>query len=282
LNRQILVNNGIFRYDQLKVKDLDDLKLDKNAKKILPLILRANNENKIIVGNSAEKLNLYAPACHLDIETTISGTDSAQLFMIGALMCGISSDESKHIELIRDSFSYERKSWNLRLLPYETHDEVRSFEQWTMKKTEKQMIQHFLRRLRMNNIQTIYHWAPFEHREFMNRKKRYPDLDWGALFEANWVDLCAYSKSKQLAIPGALNYSIKSIGKSLYHLNHITECWDDHSDTSNGLDAATQAGEYYMTRQLTPQMIHTMKQIQTYNEKDVTVMFQIAQVLNSL
>jgi hypothetical protein len=89
----------------------------------------------------------------------------------------------------------------------------------------------------------------------------------------NFLDLYSVFINEPITIKGALNYSLKTIAKTLYKHNLIQTSWSLNSQCNNGLDALVQANKLYSTKLNLE--LDDMKDISYYNEIDCKVLYEI-------
>ncbi len=92
----------------------------------------------------------------------------------------------------------------------------------------------------------------------------------------NWFDLLHFFKENNILILDALNFSLKTIAKSMYKYGMIKTVWDD--DISNGLDAMFFAWQEYIKLDDISES-KKFKDIIKYNEVDCKTTFEILQYL---
>jgi len=95
----------------------------------------------------------------------------------------------------------------------------------------------------------------------------------------NWADILKIFHEEPIIIKGALNFSLKTVGKALNNMGLIKDFWIENSNVKNGLDAMFQAYQLYQnTKDINENEI--MKEIIKYNEIDCSIMWEILNVLD--
>jgi len=141
----------------------------------------------------------------------------------------------------------------------------------------------------------LYHWSPYE-KIILNKLCNYFNLE---LLIFNWFDLADLFKIEPIIIKGALNFSLKTIGKAMYKNNMIDVIWDNN-DCSNGTDAIVSAYEIYKSSESiynmdkkeinteeniylteTNDTIKKLNKLIHYNEIDCKIMWSILNYLQS-
>ena len=110
----------------------------------------------------------------------------------------------------------------------------------------------------------IYHWGQIEN--FLYRKKM---AQYNIYFPLNFIDINQIFKKQQIFIKGALDYSLKSIGKAMYNNNLISIIWKD--DINNGFNAMF---EYFKLLKSSDynKSVHTIVE---YNYVDIKILHEI-------
>jgi len=127
----------------------------------------------------------------------------------------------------------------------------------------------------------IYHWSNFEQTILTKLCTKYNIT----LPIYKWTDILKMFHEEPILIKGALNFSLKSIGKALYDNRLIDVYWED-SDCKSGLDAMFQAYQIYnypSFTELTKSIYDNekMKIINRYNEVDCKIMWAILNYLRN-
>ena len=125
----------------------------------------------------------------------------------------------------------------------------------------------------------IYHWSNFEQIVLTKLCAKYTI----SLPIYTWTDILKIFHDEPIIVKGALNFSLKSIGKAMYDNKLIDVYWDD-SECKSGLDAMFQAYQIYNKLDLTDitTSIYDNKQmkiINKYNEIDCKIMWAILNYL---
>ena len=120
------------------------------------------------------------------------------------------------------------------------------------------------------------HWTNAEPINFKKAIKRH-NLDNKLIF----YDLYKLFKDNKIVIKGALNYSLKTISKSLKKYNYNETIWDNNSLCSNGLNAMLLAYKLYKKNNIIYGTEPIMQDIIKYNEIDCKVMMEILYYLRN-
>jgi hypothetical protein len=127
----------------------------------------------------------------------------------------------------------------------------------------------------------IYHWSNFEQTILTKLCTKHNII----LPIYKWTDILKIFHEEPILVKGALNFSLKSIGKALYDNKLIDVYWED-SDCKSGLDAMFQAYQIYSlpnSIELTKTIYDNekMKIINRYNEVDCKIMWAILNYLRN-
>ena len=122
----------------------------------------------------------------------------------------------------------------------------------------------------------LYHWSNFEPnilcRICNNLNIEYPNL--------RWTDILILFHTEPIIIKGALDFSLKSVGKALYKLKLIKTIWPKKSNNiSDGLEAMYEAFKIYQQK---TDIIKKMKQITLYNKIDCKIMWDILNAIHKI
>ena len=117
---------------------------------------------------------------------------------------------------------------------------------------------------------TVFHWSPAEKRFYNNSIIRYDHR----FDNINWFDFYMFFKDNNILVKGALNFSLKTIAKSMYNNNMINTIWDDNM---SGLDAMFKSWKEYNFGNIKNSKV--LKQVVRYNEVDCKTMFEILNYL---
>ncbi len=91
----------------------------------------------------------------------------------------------------------------------------------------------------------LYHWSAFEPLVLNKTCAKFGiSLD-PYIKILNWSDLLKLFHTEPILIKGALNFSLKTIGKKMYEQNMIQTCWSESNEIKNGLEAMVQAYQLY-------------------------------------
>ena len=145
------------------------------------------------------------------------------------------------------------------------------------KKDEDLMFKHFysyinkILKINKKTIAKFYHWSQAEVISYNKYKYNKHVNDNNFIF----YDLYNVFIKEPIFIKGALNYSLKTIAKTLYEHNLIDTTWNNKSPCSNGLNAMILAHNIYKENKDVDEFNLTMKEIIYYNEIDCKVMGEI-------
>jgi len=122
----------------------------------------------------------------------------------------------------------------------------------------------------------IYHWSNFEPLILTKSCTKHKLI----LPMYKWIDILKLFHDEPILVKGALNFSLKSIGKAMYEHKMIDTYWDD-SNCTNGLDAMHQAYTIYLNENKDDSITQNMqmKIINKYNEIDCKIMWNILNYL---
>ena len=134
--------------------------------------------------------------------------------------------------------------------------------------------------LKINNktIAKFYHWSQAEVISYNKFKSKNNVI----INDKHFIfyDLYNIFIQEPILIKGALNFSLKTIAKTLYNHNLIKSTWDTSSPCSNGLNAMILANKLY-DKDLNVNNEPIMKEIMYYNEIDCKVMYEIHSLIKS-
>jgi len=142
-------------------------------------------------------------------------------------------------------------------------------EEMLLKKFNKQIID-LENKYKMKS--TVYHWSNAERKFYNNSILRYNHI----FDKVNWYDFYLFFKDNNILIRGALNFSLKTIAKSMYNYNMINTVWDDNM---SGLDAMFKSWKEYNLGDVKKSKI--FKEVIRYNEVDCKTMFEILNYLKN-
>ena len=146
--------------------------------------------------------------------------------------------------------------------------------------SEKTMIDNFFEHIRdrTNNFTLdyrLYHWHSHEPREMKKAAERHGQPQWETL---TWFDLLVSFRSCGISVRNAFNYSLKSIGKSLYDLQKVKCMWPK-TGVFDGLNACVAAWESYrLKKEGKIESVldeESMQQVREYNRIDCEIMGEI-------
>jgi len=114
-----------------------------------------------------------------------------------------------------------------------------------------------------------YHWSSAEPRMLSSAVKRSPRLaDYPIIFE----DLLPPVREAPLTVKGALDFSVKSIGRALYELGEVQTAW---APEDSGLRVMIEGMKAYKTENPREALLHVLR----YNEVDCKIMWEILSFL---
>jgi hypothetical protein len=126
--------------------------------------------------------------------------------------------------------------------------------------------------IKNNKTNTLFiHWTNAEP-IFYNKQKLKFNLQ-----QKIFLDLYKVFISEPIVIKGALNYSLKTIAKTMYQHKLINTTWDNNNECNNGLNAMIIANNLYNTKNTITH--NDMKDIIYYNEIDCLVLCDILKYL---
>ena len=126
----------------------------------------------------------------------------------------------------------------------------------------------------------LYHWSNFEP-SVLNKLCNKYDIE-KPLYR--WTDILKLFQSEPILIKGALNFSLKTVGRMMYEHKLIDVYWSE-SNCKNGLDAMYQAYQIYLRHKCEEGSIcdnQQMKIIEDYNLVDCKIMWAILNRLRQM
>jgi putative phage-type endonuclease len=120
----------------------------------------------------------------------------------------------------------------------------------------------------------LYHWGSAENYLYSGAINRHPKIIRKISLITEWSDLLTLFKCEPIICRGMLNFSLKSVVKAFYDNMFIETNYD--TDVDNGLQAMVMAYECYKNNNV---QSYIMSNIQTYNEIDCKVMWEIIEYL---
>lgn len=129
------------------------------------------------------------------------------------------------------------------------------------------------------NIAKFYHWSNAEITFYNSFKNKNPNINFN---DQNYIfyDLYKIFVSEPISIKGALNYSLKTIGKILNKHGLIETTWEESKTCSNGLSAMVLANKIYEKRDCNIND-PIMEEIKKYNQNDCKVLYEIHQLIRN-
>ncbi len=265
--RRIANNNGIYKWSDKDCKaELLGFKKDKKRTNTINRILEANQSDSIIVPNKLIKNTLDWKSnktfeCFVDFETSCSiFNDITEVNVMNG---------NNYIFLIGLGYMCpETNLWNYKSFLAES----------ISKQGELNICKSFC--IFLKDLQNKYgecvlwHYSQAEVTAW-NHMLSNTNLKFNSLL---WKDLLKIFLEEPIGIKGALNYSLKSIAKALHSEGCIESDYTSLDGCNNGMDAALQAYKTYnecQKNKISVETHETMKDIITYNEIDVKVMWEI-------
>jgi hypothetical protein len=141
-----------------------------------------------------------------------------------------------------------------------------------------QYIEQIKKEMKMNNCHFV-HWYPAEPQCY--QKLKYRILKLGSnIPDLEFMDLYQLFRNEPITVNGALNFSLKSIAKSLNTHKLIDTCWDTNNPCSNGLKAMLLAHKVYKESNCAiDETNYIMANIIHYNMVDCKVLWEIINYL---
>jgi len=122
----------------------------------------------------------------------------------------------------------------------------------------------------------MYHWSNFEPLVLGKSCSKY-GINMPIF---NWIDILKMFHEEPIIIKGALDFSLKTVGKALYELGMINTIWSETDNINNGFDAMFQAYTLYGVKGSTD-FKNKMDTIKSYNHTDCKIMWDILNALNT-
>ena len=114
-----------------------------------------------------------------------------------------------------------------------------------------------------------YHWHDAENRMFNAAVRRLSEIgNYPLILE----DLLEHVRSAPFTVKGALNFSLKSIGRALYDLKEIDLMWEDENSYTSVMSRALDAYR-------TDDPYSAMGSVLRYNEVDCRMMYEILEFI---
>ena len=131
----------------------------------------------------------------------------------------------------------------------------------------------------LNNVDyqnvNLYHWSNFEPLILSKVCTKFNIVY--PIFK--WTDILDMFHSEPIIIKGALNFSLKTIGKSMYKHGMIKTIWKTNNIVSDGLSAMYEAYKIYLNnKSINTQLKHIIK----YNKVDCKIMWDILNALKKI
>ena len=270
--RNNALNNGITKWSDPKLNS-SILGVNGKNSKILDLILDINRStSKNIYPNKIEyNLNNWRDrdtlAFYVDFETLNNTVFEAREFSELEIN---SSNTNDLIFLIGIGYSYKNE-WKYK---YFLADELTNNIQIKMINDMNNFIEEISNFYNIYEF-NLYHWSNFEPMIFNKLCNKYNIEQ--PLY--NWSDILKMFHEEPIIIRGALNFSLKNIGKAMYDLGYITTIWDKSINIKNGLDAMYHSYNIYKNKN-NFNFEKEMEPIIKYNDIDCKIMWDILNALN--
>ncbi len=120
----------------------------------------------------------------------------------------------------------------------------------------------------------LYHWSNFEPL-ILNKASNKFNIIYPVF---KWIDILEMFHTEPIIINGALNFSLKTIGKAMHKHGMIKTIWDTENIVSDGLSAMYEAYKLYQNNNKINRL--QLKQIIKYNLIDCKIMWDILNALN--
>lgn len=139
-------------------------------------------------------------------------------------------------------------------------------------RAECQMFREVHRYLAEIGPYVAYHWSAAEPRMYAGAIQRSSRL---GRYEFNFCDLLEHVRNIPFTVQGALDFSVKSIGRALYQLGHVSTTW---APEDSGMIVMIEAMNAYKTQNPQKALEHVFK----YNEVDCKIMWDILRFLREV
>ena len=121
---------------------------------------------------------------------------------------------------------------------------------------------------KFNTFSNVYHWSNAEVSIYNRMNYKYGNI----YPHINWFDLLTFFKDNKILILDCLNFSLKTIAKSMNKYGLIKSNWS--GDLDNGLDAMFFSWKEYL-KLVDVNTSELFLKIKKYNEVDCKVLFEI-------
>ena len=146
---------------------------------------------------------------------------------------------------------------------------------YTVNKSDQEEKRNFIEFIdfvhRLSDNPLFIHWSNYEKTNFFRLIHKHK-IHLNTTYQFH--DLCDFFKGNQIAVKGAMNYSIKSIAKAMKNHGLIDSIWKE-SDCMNGLDAMYMSQNLYNRQKTITGKEKLFKQIRSYNQIDCKVMYEM-------
>ena len=132
-------------------------------------------------------------------------------------------------------------------------------------RAEYEMFQNVYQYLSTLGRYVAYHWSSAEPRMLSSAVKRSPRLE---DYPINFEDMLPAVREIPLTVKGALDFSVKSIGRALYDLGEVQTAW---APEDSGLSVMIEGMKAYSTENPWEALQHVLR----YNEVDCKIMWEI-------
>lgn len=260
-HRENALKHGIDKWTDKKLNS-KILGINGQNGKILDLILKVNNSKETLIYPKKIKYNLNnwidrdVLSFYIDFESintvVFNGISNEIIFMIG-VGYSINNEWFYKCLLINDLSETEQKRIIIEMIKC-----IRDISS--------------INKLDYQNV-NVYHWSNFEPSILSKACSKfnimYPIL--------KWTDILEIFHKEPIIIKGALNFSLKTVGKAMYELGMIKTIWKE-SKIVDGLAAMFEAYKIYLSL-VDVNKNKQMKEIITYNHIDCKIMWDILNAL---
>jgi hypothetical protein len=268
--RKLAFSQGVYGWNDDKcTSELLGFKDSPLASRI-DAILDINRQSEVYVkpekvkydGNQWRKRKDNEMEFFLDYETINSN--------FGKISGDVYFEGCEFIFMLGAGFINKNKTWEFKsfIMEYKTKESERkmldSFWDFINKKLKE-----------YKKTESIFiHWSQAEKIAYEKSQLRHLNLQ-----DKKLIDLYEVFIKEPIVVKGALNYSLKTIMKSLYKHNLVKTTWNTSNPCSNGLNAMLLAHKCYEKNEKVTNNILTIKNIEEYNEIDCKSLWEIIEYL---
>lgn len=281
-NRALAIANGITKWSDPKLNS-KIMNINGKTGEIIDLMLKFNRNElgdsliypATIKSDYNEWYNGDKLAFYVDFETV-----NCNIFESKEIVCDLDGDMTRDrdndlIFMIGVGYSV-LNNWDYKCLI------VESLSDDHQKDLIKQMFNYIKEIQDKYNDHTdvnLYHWSNFEPTVLNKLCNKY-DIE-KPLYR--WTDILKLFQSEPILIKGALNFSLKTVGRMMYEHKLIDVYWSE-SNCKNGLDAMYQAYQIYAKHKNDGSIRDNqqMKIIEEYNLIDCKIMWAILNRLRQI